>query len=198
MNFDTLNTLIPKGREDEVHTNTMYLSGGFGWSVRVRFPGKYGPDDFVIEALSEDVWDDYHPFRHGDLFADVSAKFEHSPNFIKGDWSRHVLEVIKGEAKPRRLYPVECELPGIHLDALTNVMLALAVCEYRRYPKGDKRGGGRYLPVNYMLAMLQGHWDASDATKQMRVGFPALRKLDDFTPFTHQDNAVDYVNLFHT
>lgn len=202
MRFDKLNMLIPRVPADKtnLHTNTMYVSGGFGWSVRVKWPGKHSESagDFVVEVLSEGVWDDYHQFKHSDLFEDVMAKSAAQPDLINQTWLVNLLEVVQGVEPPRRFYELESDLPGIHLDAFTNAMQALTVCEYRRYPQGDRRGGGRYLPVNYMLAMLQGYWTPDEAAKQMRVGFPALRKLDDFIPFTHQDPAHTYCGTIHS
>lgn len=201
MKFDQLDKLIPRVPADKskLHTNTMYVSGGFGWSVRVKWPGKHKDShgDFVVEVLSESVWDDYHQFKHADLFADVQAKAAADGELINGWWIENLLGTAQGTERPSRFYPLECDLPGVHLDALTNAMQALTVCEYRRYPQGDVRGGGRYLPVNYMLAMLQGYWGPDDAAKQMRVGFPALRKLDGFIPFTHADNPRTYTSSVH-
>lgn len=196
MLFDIMNQLIPKTKQEgKIHTNTMYVSGGFGWSVRVKWPGKHrdSDGDFVVELLSEGVWDDYHQFKHSDFFVDIQAKAEAMPATINSSWIAELLGVVQGTRVPPKFYPLECDLPGIHLDALTNAFQALTVCEFRRYPQGDVRGGGRYLPVNYTLAMLQGYWTPDEAAKMMRVGFPALRKLDDFIPFTHSDVPGDYV-----
>jgi len=200
MRFDNMNELIPRVKNDgKIHTQTMYVSGGFGWSVRVKWPGKHrdSDGDFVVELLSEGVWDDYYQFKHADVFRDVQAKAAADPT-INSVWVEHLLGVAQGTQRPRRFYTLECELPGVHLDALTNAFQALTVCEYRRYPQGDKRGGGRYLPVNYCLAMLQGYWSPDEATKMMRVGFPALRRLDGFIPFTHSDSPVEYVSEIHS
>lgn len=187
MKFTQLDLLVPKVPADKenLHTNTMYISGGFGWSVRVRWPGKHGSSsgDFVVETLSEGVWDEYHQFTHSDLFNDILSKHQADPTF-SNKYFPHLLGVVDGEERPLRLRPLESELPGIHVDALTNTLLALTVCEYRRFPQGDKRGGGRYLPINYTLAMLQGYWTPKEATKHMRKGFPALRNLDGFVPYT--------------
>jgi hypothetical protein len=200
VHFDELDRLIPKvpADKDNLHTNTMYISGGFGWSVRVKWPGKH-PDsegDFVVEVLSEGVWDDYFQFKHSDFFEDILVKAEHSPEVMER-WVGHLLAVVQGKKKPARLYPLECDLPGVHLDALTNAMQVLTVCEFRRFPQGDVRGGGRYLPVNYALAMLQGHWTAEEASSLMRKGFPALRDLDEFTPFRRAHSVADYMDDFH-
>jgi hypothetical protein len=201
MRFDQLDNLVPRVPADRanLHTNTMYVSGGFGWSVRVKWPGKHKDShgDFVVEVLSEGVWNDYHQFKHSDLFEDISAKAQEAPDFIHGEWVTNLLGVAQGSARPTRFYPLESPLTGIHVDAFTNAAQALTVCEYRRYPQGDVRGGGRYLPINYMLAVLQGFWTPDEASKLMRVGFPALRKLDGFYPFTHSDEPHEYVASVH-
>ena len=200
MKFHALDTLIPNVPADKtkLHQNTIYISGGFGWSIRVRYPGKHDESrgDFVIEAMSEGVWDEYHPFKHSDLFEDVQAKVGFS-NEINEVWVPHLLSVVQGETHPVRFYGLDSPYPGVHLDALTNALLALAVCEYRRYPQGDKRGGGRYLPTNYMLAMLQGYWTPDEASSRMREGFPALRRLKGFVPFTEASNPESYVSHYH-
>ena len=201
MKFDRLDKLIPRVPADKenLHTNTMYVSGGFGWSVRVKWPGKH-PDshgDFVVEVLSEGVWNKHTQFKHSDLFEDIQSKAADDDAVINDAWITNLLGVVQGTATPARFYPLESDMPGIHLDALTNAMQALTVCEYRRYPQGDRRGGGRYLPVNYMLAMLQGYWTPDEAAKLMRVGFPALRKLDGFIPFTHTDSPTVYTDSIH-
>lgn len=201
MLFDTMNQLIPKTKnQGKIHTSTMYVSGGFGWSVRVKWPGKHrdSDGDFVVEVLSEGVWDDYHQFKHSDLFFDIRDKADLYSDLIHNQWVENLLGVAQGSTAPRKFYPLECDLPGVHLDALTNAMQALTVCEFRRYPQGDIRGGGRYLPVNYMLAMLQGYWTPDEAAKMMRVGFPALRKLDGFIPFTHTDSPEKYAADIHS
>lgn len=195
MNFNQLNELIPKVPSDRknLHVHTMYISGGFGWSVRARWPGKHkdSAGDFVVETLSEGVWDDYKQFTHKDLFADIAAKDEAEPDFIRKQWIPHMLSVVSGNERPKRLAPGESSLPGIHIDALTNSIQALTVCEYRRYPQGDPRGGGRYLPVNFTLAILQDKIDIETASDKMRFGFPILRDLD-FTPYKDGDDAWEY------
>jgi hypothetical protein len=202
MRFDNLDKLIPRVPADRanLHTNTIYVSGGFGWSVRVKFPGKHKDShgDFVVEVLSESVWDDYHQFKHSDLFVDILQKSEADRALINDRWVENLLGVVQGTARPSRFFPLESDLPGIHLDALTNALQALTVCEYRRYPQGDVRGGGRYLPINYTLAMLQGYWTAEKASEKMRFGFPELRKLNGFVPFTHSDSPADYVSSVHS
>ena len=196
MLFDELDDLIPAVPADKenLHIHTIYISGGYGWSVRVRYPGKHGSSsgDFVIEVLAEGKWDDYFQFKHSDFFEDVVLKWDEDPERLKA-WLEHLLAVVQGEERPYRMFPTECDLPGIHLDALTNAFQALAVCEWRRFPQGDKRGGGRLLPINYLLAILQGYWDVDQASKLMRKGFPALRDLDGFRPFRIVDDPVTYL-----
>lgn len=197
MKFTQLDALVPKvpADADNLHTHTMYVSGGFGWSVRVKWPGKHDSSvgDFVVETLSEGVWDDYHQFTHGDLFKDVYQK-DIEYHAVMQEWLPMMLDVVDGKRSPARMRPLESELPGIHLDALTNTLLALTVCEFRRFPQGDVRGGGRYLPINYMLAMLQTYWTPKEATRQMRKGFPALRSLDGFLPYRRSDTPAIYLD----
>lgn len=196
MLFDELDDLIPAVPSDKqnLHTDAMYISGGFGWSVRVRMPGKYkqSSGDFVVEVLSEGVWDDYFQFKHSDFFEDVQAKWDDDPIRLRA-WIEHLLPVVQGTARPARMFPTKCDMPGVHLDALTNAFQALAVCEWRRFPQGDVRGGGRLLPINYLLAILQGHWTVQEASDKMRRGYPALRDLTGFKPFRINDDPATYL-----
>lgn len=196
MRFDKLNEWIPAvpADKDNLHKHTIYVAGGYDWSVRVKWPGKHkdSSGDFVVETLSKPVWERHHQFTHGDLFKDVRAKYEKHPGIII-DWLSYVLPMVDGDTHPARLYPLESPLPGMHLDALTASLLPLVVCEYRRYPQGDVRGGGRYLPINYMLAILQGFWTPDEASKRMRKGFPELRDLAGFKPYRKATDADDYL-----
>lgn len=191
MIFDELNKHIPKGTPGDIHAHSLELGEGDGWHVQVSYPGKYGPNDFVVQVRSEGVWNKHRNFTHGDFFKDIGIKYVASPSAIRGDWLPHALKVIQGGVSPA---PVGGHtFPGIHIEALTLATQALAVCEYRRYPQGDARGGGRYLPINYTSAMLYGHWTADRAWKMMRVGLPALRTLTGFKPFRHGDNVDEYI-----
>jgi len=196
MKFNKLNEWIPKvpADKDNLHKHTIYVSGGYDWSVRVKWPGKHvdSAGDFVVETLSKPTWERHHQFTHVDLFNDVMLKFESSPAII-ADWLSYVLPMVDGDTHPARLCPLECDLPGVHLDALTASLLPLVVCEYRRYPQGDVRGGGRYLPINYLLSILQGYWTPAEAARKMRKGFPPLRELDGFVPYRRAVDAETYL-----
>lgn len=196
MKFNKLNAWIPAvpADRDNLHKHTLYVSGGYDWSVRVKWPGKHkdSAGDFVVETLSKPVWERHHQFTHVDLFRDVMLKFEAAPDIIE-DWLRYVLPMVDGDAPAARLYDLECDLPGIHLDALTASLLPLVVCEYRRFPQGDVRGGGRYLPINYLLSLLQGHWVPDEASMMMRKGFPPLRDLEGFVPYRRATDAEVYL-----
>lgn len=195
MKFDKLDNLVPKvpADKDRLHAETMYIGGGYGWSVRVRWPGKHkdSAGDFVVETLSEGTWDNYHQFTHHDLFQDVVAKYNADPEYMK-QWLLHLLEVVKGSAVPRQLSVGPSYLPGIHIDALTHSIQALTVCEYRRFPQGDVRGGGRYLPINFMLAILGGNLTMQEAEAGMRRGWPTLRDLPGFVPFNHASDPKHF------
>lgn len=195
MKFDKLNDLIPKvpADKDRLHEETMYIGGGYGWSVRVKWPGKHkeSSGDFVVETLSEATWDDYHQFTHHDLFKDVEAKYQADPDYVL-NWLIHVLGVVKGTSAPRQLSVGPSYLPGIHIDALTHSIQALTVCEYRRFPQGDVRGGGRYLPINFMLAILGGFLTMEEAEKGMRRGWPTLRDLPGFVPFNQGQDPMHF------
>lgn len=199
MDFNSLNALVPKDAKGQTHSNTIYLAGGLEWSVRVKYPGKHkeSEGDFLVEVLSKGAWDEYHRFTHGDVFYDILNKSQTS-TFINESWVPHTLAIIQGRHLLRRFSRLESRLPGVHIDALTSAMLALSVSEHRRFPSGDKNGGGRYLPINYILAILQGHWTPQEASDQMRTGFPALRRLDGFVPFTHGDAVQQYVSAVHS
>lgn len=193
MKFDELNKHIPKGTKGKTHSVKLDLGEGPGWAVRVSLPGKYGPNDYVVQVQSEGVWDEFHNFTHGDFFKDIQGKCADAPGIMRTQWLPHVLRVIQGGTTPAAVSMTQHELPGVDLAALTLASQALAVCEYRRYPQGDAKGGGRYLPINYTSAMMYGHWSAEKAWKMMRVGLPALKMLKGFSPFTHTDNVDNYV-----
>lgn len=196
MRFDKLNEWIPAvpADKDNLHKHTIYVAGGYDWSVRVKWPGKHktSSGDFVVETLSKPVWNRHHQFTHGDLFKDVESKHRADPEWTQ-PWLEDVLPMVDGKVHPARLRPLASELPGIHVDALTASLLPLVVCEFRRFPQGDVRGGGRYLPINYMLAILQGYWTPDEASKLMRKGFPSLRDLEGFVPYRRTTDAQLYV-----
>lgn len=192
MKFDELNKFLPKGVEGDIHSQIGLLCEGDGWSVKTLHRGKYGPNDYVVQVKSEGEWDKYKSFTHGDFFEDVAAKAAADNEFVRAEWLPHALRVIQGEAKPTP-GPEAPELPGIDIDALTVGTQALAVCEFRRYPRGDSKGGGRYLPINFTSAILHGHWTADEAWDSMRQGLPALRRLDGFRPFRHIDDVDIYI-----
>jgi hypothetical protein len=200
MIFDTLNSIIPLKVEASQHELSMPLYFGIWdnrhWGVRASFPGKHSDTDFVVEVYDTNHWANWNKFRHRDIFKDLTEKAAYHPD-INGWWVEELLHVVKGSRSPKHMFPSECALPGLHMDALTHALQALTVCEYRRFPQGDRRGGGRYLPINYILAMLQGYWDADEASQSMRIGFPALRSLDGFVPFKHHNDPIKYVSEVH-
>lgn len=192
MLFNELNRSIPKGNKGKRHSNVFDLDAGEGWSVRIKYPGKYGPDDYVVQVKSDGVWDEYRSFTHGDFFMDVDDKAHVDPGFMAREWLPHALKVVQGLTDPHD-GPEPPVLPGIALEALTVGTQALAVCEYRRYSRGDSFGGGRYLPINFTAAILHGHWTASEAWASMQRGLPALKELDGFQPFRHTNHVDTYL-----
>lgn len=198
MDFNKLNSLIPK-EHGKIHSKTIYLAGGFGWSVRVKYPGKHlsTKGDFLVEVLSEGAWDSYHKISHAEMFEDVLQKLAVDADFCK-KWVLDIMRVVNGSKPlPSDVSTVDCGLPGMHQDALSYAMLALAVNEHRRHPGKESEGGGRYLPLNFLLALIQGHWDIDKAKRLMRIGQPILERLNDFRPFTGGDSPINYYSQVH-
>jgi hypothetical protein len=198
MAFDELNQFIPSKVAGEKHSLSIPVyfgaDGDRHWGVRVRLPGKYSSSDFVVEVYDTHHWPQWRQFTHAEFFADIQQKSS-AGSLMHDFWVGELLEVCQGN-RPPGLHPTN-DLPGLRIDALTHAFQALTVCEFRRFPQGDAHGGGRYLPVNYSLAIMQQAWDADEASKMMQVGFPALRKLDGFIPFTHDDSPAGYLLDVH-
>jgi hypothetical protein len=198
MLFDELNDAIPADSVDPIWTNEYLVKSGPGWAVRVRYPGKYAKNgksvgDFVVEVKQDGLWDEWHKFKHADFFADVEEKAGVS-KVVTGELLCHIGSVMQGTFDPDHAdwRAGTDRLPGIYPTALVYAMQALAVCEYRRFPQGDVRGGGRYLPLNFMLAVAGGFWTSDEATRLMRVGRPALDSVDGLKLYKSSTNFLKY------
>jgi hypothetical protein len=198
MLFDELNDSIPADSVDPIWTNEYLVKSGPGWAVRVRYPGKYAKNgksvgDFVVEVSQDGLWDEWHKFKHADFFADVEAKAARD-KVVTEELLCHIGSVCQGAFDPEHAdwRAGTTHLPGILPAALVYAMQALSVCEYRRFPQGDVRGGGRYLPLNFMLAVAGGFWSADEATRLMRVGRPALESVDGLKLYKASTNFFKY------
>lgn len=189
MKFKELNKLIPKGSEGEKHEHTLNLAAAPGWGVRVRYPGKYGPNDYVVEVTDTDKGWTNKQIRHDHLFYDFEEKLNADREWTIQTFLPDLLKIIRGEDEPGP-FPTPYGIPGIQVPAFEFATQALAVCEYRRLPSGDPKGGGRYLPINFIVAIALGKWTAGEAAAQMRYGRPAIERLN-FPLFSSLKRDVD-------
>lgn len=174
--FNELNKLIPKGAAGKKHEHTLPLYGGEGWGVRVRYPGKYGPNDYVVEVTDNRAGWKNKQVRHDHLFYDFEEKLNADTLWTSWVLLPRLLKLVRGESTPEPT-PTPDTIPGVSVAALEGTTQALAVCEYRRLPSGDAKGGGRYLPINFIVAIALGKWTAAEASSQMRFGRPAIERL---------------------
>lgn len=189
MKFKELDAVIPRGVSGEKHDNILHLYGGFDWAVRVRYPGKYGPNDYVVEVTDERVGWKNKQVRHDHLFYDFEEKLNADELFTRCTLLPSLLKIVRGEWEPSAA-PTPDGIPGVSVAPLEAATQALAVCEYRRLPSGDPKGGGRYLPINFIVAIALGKWTAGEASAQMRFGRPAIERLK-FPLFSSLKRDVD-------
>lgn len=200
LKFDNLNETIPSGVDDKKHAHELLISEGDDWKVRVRYPGKYGPSDYVVD-VSHSTWagGEYYPFRHHDMIRQLKWRAGRSPDESK-KYLGVLLPVLQGAREVERFPEIRStgynQYNPLPYDAITVASLTLAVCEYRRYPQGDPRGGGRYLPINYALAVMGGHWNLEEAQKLMRIGFPVLGRIKGFELFKRGTDVDQYLQGF--
>lgn len=176
LRFHELNKAIPKGALGDKHEHEIVLATGDDWAVRVRFPGKYGPDDYVVEVSDDTMGWKYKQIRHNHLFYDFEEKMNADAAWTAWVLLPRLLRIVRGEHPPAA-NPTPDHIPGVQVAPLEYATQALAVCEYRRFPQGDKKGGGRYLPINFVMAIALGKWTAAEASAKMRFGRPPLERL---------------------
>lgn len=189
MKFKELNKAIPRASQGKKHEHRMNLAADSGWGVRVRYPGKYGPDDYVVEVTDLDLGWENKQVKHDDLFYDIEEKLNADREWTARQLMPDLLKLVRGQSEPRAL-PTPDGIPGIQVAPLEFTTQALAVCEYRRFPQGDPKGGGRYLPINFMLGIVLDKWTATEAASKMRYGRPVLERLG-FPLFNSTNLNVD-------
>lgn len=179
MNFEELHELVPYARFGKAKSLTMQPYNG----ITLAMPGRHSEDttpkggDFVVMVDDEELNWTKHQFTHTDIFNDIEAKLMFHPNGLTEFINAYFAVVVNG-VDPNDYKYKRDDYPGLHRQTFLYATQALAVAEHRRYAVHEPKGGGRYLPLRFVLGIADGKWTAAEAAEKQRFGRSSVERLE--------------------
>jgi hypothetical protein len=179
MNFQDLHELVPFARFGKAKSLTMQPYNG----VTLALPGRHAEDttpkggDFVVMVDDEEINWTRHQFTHTHIFKDIENKMLFHPNGLTEFMDAYYAVVVDG-VDPNDYKYKRDGFPGIHRQTFLYAVQCLAVAEHRRYAVHEPKGGGRYLPLRFVLGIADGKWTAEEAAHKQKFGRPSVERLE--------------------
>src|SRR5690349_10467266 len=180
MNFEELHELVPFARFGKAKSLTMQPYNG----VTLAMPGRHAEDttpkggDFVVMVDDDELNWTKHQFTHTDIFKDIEKKFKYDDLSLNDDFIKAYYNVVVNGADPNDYKYKRGDVPGLHRQTFLYAVQCLAVAEHRRYAVHEPKGGGRYLPLRFVLGIAAGKWTAEEAAEKQKFGRPSVERLE--------------------
>jgi len=207
LTFQGLHASIPDlwwgGDKASLHAQTMCVAEEDGFCVEIACPGKHSDErkdksrsgDFVIRVSGEGLegtWDKRR-FTHNDLLRDIAAKLEADATWVREHLLPALCEVTKGDVTPLQahcaLHPPTSPLPGLQPLCFLTALQTLNLCEWRRYGHNEKRGGGRWLPLKFIAAIIYG-WSLEAVERAQKQGLRGYAMLASVQPAVPDPDTI--------